>query len=241
MTPFLSKIADELVSVHSEKMENYTIVLPSKRAIVFFKHYLSQKIKGPVWLPKIYSIEDFIFELSDLKSLDNLSLQFKLYEACSLNPLNQEKESLDSFLQWSQTLLYDFNEIDRNLVDAKSIFNGLSNIKSMDSWSVDHSDLSEFQLQYLEFFDHFYSWYDSFQELLLKDGFAYQGLAYRMAAKNIEQRGESLENIWFVGLNALTTAENHIINYFQENKKSKLFFDGDAHYVNNKNHEARNS
>jgi hypothetical protein len=45
MTPFLSKIADELVSVHSEKMENYTIVLPSKRAIVFFKHYLSQKIK----------------------------------------------------------------------------------------------------------------------------------------------------------------------------------------------------
>lgn len=238
MTPFLSKIADELVSVHSEKMENYTIVLPSKRAIVFFKHYLSQKIKGPVWLPKIYSIEDFIFELSDLKSLDNLSLQFKLYEACSLNPLNQEKESLDSFLQWSQTLLYDFNEIDRNLVDAKSIFNGLSNIKSMDSWSVDHSDLSEFQLQYLEFFDHFYSWYDSFQELLLKDGFAYQGLAYKMAAKNIEQRGESLENIWFVGLNALTTAENHIINYFQENKKSKLFFDGDAHYVNNKNHEA---
>lgn len=238
MTPFLSKIADELVRVHSKEMENYTIVLPSKRAIVFFKHYLSQKIKGPVWLPKIYSIEDFIFELSDLKSLDNLSLQFKLYEACSLNPLNQEQETLDSFLQWSQTLLYDFNEIDRNLVDPKSIFNGLSNIKSMDSWSVDPCDLSDFQLQYLEFFDHFYSWYVSFQELLLNDGYAYQGLAYKTAAKNIEEKGQSLNNIWFVGLNALTTAENHIINYLQANKKSKLFFDGDAHYVENKNHEA---
>lgn len=238
MTPFLSKIADELVNDHSEEMENYTIVLPSKRAIVFFKHYLSQKITGPVWLPKIYSIEDFIFELSDLKSLDNLSLQFKLYEACSLNPLNEEQETLDSFLQWSQTLLYDFNEIDRNLVDAKSIFNGLSNIKSMDSWSVEPSELSDFQLQYLEFFDHFYSWYVSFQELLLKDGFAYQGLAYKTAAKNIEEKGRSLENIWFVGLNALTNAENHIINYLQTNKKSKLFFDADAHYVENKNHEA---
>jgi hypothetical protein len=238
MIPFLSKIADKLVNFHSKEMEKYTIVLPSKRAIVFFKHYLSQKIDGPVWLPKIYSIEDFIFELSDLNSLDNLSLQFKLYEACSLNPLNEERESLDSFLQWSQTLLYDFNEIDRNLVEAKSIFKNLSSIKSMDSWSVDHSELSDFQLQYLEFFDHFYTWYTSFQELLLKDGFAYQGLAYKTAAKNIEQKGKSLENIWFVGLNALTTAENHVVNYFQSNNKSKLFFDADAHYVENKNHEA---
>lgn len=238
MIPFLSKIVDDLVNSHLKEMEKYTIVLPSKRAIVFFKHYLSQKIEEPVWLPKIYSIEDFIFSLSDLKPLDNLSLQFKLYEACSLNPMNGEKESLDSFLQWSQTLLYDFNEIDRNLVEAKFIFKNLSNIKSMDSWTVDHSELSDFQLQYLEFFDHFYIWYTSFQDLLLKDGFAYQGLAYKTAAKNIEQKGKSLENIWFVGLNALTTAENHVINYFQSNNKSKLFFDADAHYVENKNHEA---
>ena len=143
MIPFLSKIADELVNLHYNEMENFTIVLPSKRSIVFFKYYLSQKINEPIWLPKIYSIEDFIFDLSGLKPLDNLSLQFKLYEACSLNLLNDESETLESFLKWSQTLLYDFNEIDRNLVDAKTIFNSLSNIKTMDSWSVDHSELSD--------------------------------------------------------------------------------------------------
>jgi len=238
MIPFLSKIADELVNSHYNEMENFTIVLPSKRSIVFFKYYLSQKINEPIWLPKIYSIEDFIFDLSGLKPLDNLSLQFKLYEACSLNLLNDESETLESFLKWSQTLLYDFNEIDRNLVDAKTIFNSLSNIKTMDSWSVDHSELSDFQIQYLKFFNHFYIWYCSFEKLLLDDGFAYQGLAYRVAANNINDKGKDLENIWFVGLNAMTNAENQIINYFQSNKKSKLFFDGDVHYVENVNHEA---
>ena len=238
MIPYLSKIADELVNSHYNEMENFTIVLPSKRAIVFFKHYLSQKINNPVWLPKIFSIEDFIFDLSGLKPLDNLSLQIKLYEVCSQQPINDEPEAIESFLQWSQTLLYDFNEIDRNLVDAKSIYKGLSNIKSMDSWTVDDSDLSEFQLQYLKFFDHFYSWYCSFEKSLLDQGFAYQGLAYRVAAKNIQIKGQSLNNIWFVGLNAMTKAENKIIDFFQKNNKSKLFFDGDAHYVEDVNHEA---
>lgn len=238
MIPYLSKIADELVNSHYNEMENFTIVLPSKRAIVFFKHYLSQKINNPVWLPKIFSIEDFIFDLSGLKPLDNLSLQIKLYEVCSQQPINDEPEAIESFLQWSQTLLYDFNEIDRNLVDAKSIYKGLSNIKSMDSWTVDDSDLSEFQLQYLKFFDHFYSWYCSFEKSLLDQGFAYQGLAYRVAAKNIQIKGQSLNNIWFVGLNAMTKAENKIIDFFQKNNKSKLFFDGDAHFVEDVNHEA---
>ena len=69
MIPYLSKIADELVNSHYNEMENFTIVLPSKRAIVFFKHYLSQKINNPVWVPKIFSIEDFIFDLSAINSI----------------------------------------------------------------------------------------------------------------------------------------------------------------------------
>ena len=90
----------------------------------------------------------------------------------------------------------------------------------------------------MKFFDHFYSWYCSFEKSLLDQGFAYQGLAYRVAAKNIQIKGQSLNNIWFVGLNAMTKAENKIIDFFQKNNKSKLFFDGDAHFVEDVNHEA---
>ena len=43
--------------------------------------------------------------------------------------------------------------------------------------------------------------------------------------------------VWFVGLNALTTAENRIVNHFVTHKNAKLFWDADAHYVENDKHE----
>ena len=81
---FLEHIAKEILS-NRKRMDGLTIVLPSKRSIVFLKHHLSQKIDEPIWLPKIYSIEDFITELSGLNTLDNLSLQFRLYEVFNTN------------------------------------------------------------------------------------------------------------------------------------------------------------
>ena len=79
MKPFLEKIAERLVEKYSTNMHQVHIVLPSKRAIVFLKNYISKKIKKAVFLPKITSIEDFILEVSNLEILDNISLQFKLY------------------------------------------------------------------------------------------------------------------------------------------------------------------
>ena len=40
MKPFLEKIADRLVLKFPNRMEDVAIVLPSKRAVVFFKYYL---------------------------------------------------------------------------------------------------------------------------------------------------------------------------------------------------------
>ena len=79
MIPFLEKIADRLLQKFPDNMQNVAIVLPSKRAVVFFKHYLSKKIDKPVFLPDFYSIEEFIENLSELQVLDNISLQFRLY------------------------------------------------------------------------------------------------------------------------------------------------------------------
>ena len=79
MTPFLDKIADRLLQKFPENMQGIAVVFPSKRAMVFFKHYLSKKIDKPVFLPDFYSIEEFIENLSELQVLDNISLQFRLY------------------------------------------------------------------------------------------------------------------------------------------------------------------
>ena len=72
-------------------------------------------------MPQFFSIEEFIENLSNLKVLDNLSLQFYLYQSYLKNP-PQQADSFDKFMNWSSMLLHDFNEVDRNLVDAKHIF-----------------------------------------------------------------------------------------------------------------------
>ena len=238
MIPYLYTIAERLVKKHGQEMDKLTIVLPSKRAIVFFKHYLSDLIEKPAWLPKIYSIEDFICDLSSLQIADNLTLQFILYEAYCKNPIGEAPDSLDDFFKWSQTLLYDFNEIDRYLVDADSLFLNLKNIKTLESWNVEEENLSDFQLQYLNFFEHLHKWYNTYHKLLVENGVCYQGLAYREAVKNINFTSEKISKVWFVGLNALTKAEKVIVDYLHSNCGAELFFDGDVHYVSDQKHEA---
>ena len=44
---FLENIAQEILS-NRKRIDDITIVLPSKRSIVFLKHHLSQKIDEPI-------------------------------------------------------------------------------------------------------------------------------------------------------------------------------------------------
>ena len=111
MIPFLDMIADRLLHKFPDNMQDVKVVLPSKRAVVFLKHYLSKKIDNPIFLPDMLSIEEFIINVSGLEILDNISLQFRLYNIYS----KDNNESFDQFLNWSDILLNDFNDIDKNL------------------------------------------------------------------------------------------------------------------------------
>ena len=120
MIAFLDKIADRLLKKFPETMEGVLVVLPSKRAVVFLKQYLSKKIKKPIFLPEFYSVEEYVEQVSGLTVLDNISLQFRLYRAYLKNA-PKKSDSFDEFMNWSNVLLHDFNEIDRNLADAEAI------------------------------------------------------------------------------------------------------------------------
>ena len=234
--PFLQELASQMIA--KGNMEKLTIVLPSKRSIVFLKHYLAQEIEQPVWLPRIYSIEDFITELSGLNTLDNLSLQFRLYDVFDTNRPDDNDDTFEQFLKWSQTVLYDFNEMDRYLVDPKRLLTNLRDIKELEQWSLNSAELTPFQEKYVTFFGYLYEWYEVFTQSLKADNLAYQGLAYRHAAEQIIDIKHDFDEVWFVGLNALTTAENQIINHFVNHKNARLIWDADSYYVNNDKHEA---
>ena len=242
MKPFLDKIAARLLQKFPDSMEGVAVVLPSKRAVVFLKHYLSQKIDKPIFLPQFYSIEEFTEKLSGLEVLDNISLQFKLYQTYLKYP-PKKIDAFDDFLKWSNVLLHDFNELDRNLVDAKSIYTNLTNVKELESWSVEDWSLSEdnlttMQSDYISFFEGMLTWYTDFKSTLLKERLAYQGMAYKQAAEQIESAEIKWNKIWFVGLNALTKSEQAIIDYLKKEDIARVFWDADNFYYENPMHEA---
>ena len=242
MKPFLEKIAERLVKKYPEDMQQVHIVLPSKRAIVFLKNYISKKIKKAVFLPKITSVEDFILEVSGLEILDNISLQFKLFQSYKKVSKNRA-DSFDDFLKWSTILLNDFNDIDRNLIDAKQLFTNLRDLKKLDNWTVDDWSLSEknltkLQENYISFFEDLYLVYNDFTKSLTELSLSYQGLAYKKACVNITNHELNFEKVWFVGLNALTKSEQVIINCLKKRDVARVFWDADKLYYDNPIHEA---
>ena len=216
--------------------------MPSKRAIVFLKNYISKKIKKAVFLPKITSIEDFILEVSNLEILDNISLQFKLFQSYK-RVSKKNTDSFDEFLKWSVILLNDFNDIDRNLVDAKQLFTNLRDLKKLDSWTIQDWSLAEKKLtkiqeNYIAFFEDLYLIYNDFIISLIKLSLSYQGLAYKKASEKIIDHELNVDKVWFVGLNALTKSEKVIIDYLKKKDIARVFWDADKLYYDNPIHEA---
>ena len=242
MKPFLEKIAERLIEKYPNNMHQVHIILPSKRAIVFLKNYISKKIKKAVFLPKITSIEDFILEVSALEILDNISLQFKLFKSYK-RVSKKSTDSFDEFLKWSTILLNDFNDIDRNLVDAKQLFTNLRDLKKLDSWTIEDWSLAEKKLtkvqqNYISFFEDLYLIYNDFTISLIESSLSYQGLAYKIASEKITDYELNVEKVWFVGLNALTKSEQVIIDYLKNKDIARVFWDADKLYYNNPIHEA---
>ncbi len=242
MKPFLDKIAARLLKKFPISMEGVAVVLPSKRAIVFLKHYLSQRIDKPIFLPQFYSIEEFTEKLSGFAVLDNISLQFKLYQTY-LNHPPIKTDTFDNFLKWSNVLLHDFNDLDRNLVDVESIYSNLTNVKELESWSVEdwsllEDDLTRMQTDYISFFEGMFTWYTDFRSTLFEESLAYPGMADRQAAEQIESTNIEWNRIWFVGLNALTKSEQTILDYLRKEDIARVFWDADNFYYDNPMHEA---
>ena len=126
-------------------------------------------------------------------------------------------------MKWSQILLNDFNEIDRNLVDAEKLFCNLTNLKELEEWSLNDTELTDFQKEYIDFFKHLYELYSNFNNKIISEGIAYQGLIYKIASENIVDFKLVYNDVWFVGLNALTKSEKIIINYLKNKGIAKFF------------------
>ncbi|MEN8138317.1 MAG: PD-(D/E)XK nuclease family protein [Bacteroidota bacterium] len=238
MQSFISQAVNSILKLDN-KIEDHIIILPSKRAGVFFKDELNRQIQQPTWAPRIMTIEDLVTEISGYKIIDNINLLFNFYEVYLENNIDSNPDSFDKFSKWATMALYDFNEIDRYLINSENLFSNLRDAKKIESWTPDKP--TELINNFLRFWNRLEIYYNALRNKLTKQGQAYQGMAFRYASENILEYLKELpsdKTIHLVGFNALNKAEENLISTLLENKRAKIYWDADKYYFENELQEA---
>lgn len=238
MKPFLKQLVDQVKAEH-QNIGNTTLVVPTQRSGVYIKKHLTESASETSWAPTIITIDDFIKANCKLESIDSIELLFLFYEVY----IEIEKEQADSFFyfsKWAPTLLADFNEMDHYMVNPKTIFNDLRNIKEIDNWSFNEEELSDLQKNFTKFWEKLPHYYHTLNDKLTELKKGYAGKLYKWVATSIYEVLDDYEpqTVYFAGFNALSTSEELIIDTFVNSGKGQLLLDGDEFYIDNPEHEA---
>ena len=235
---FVRKIAN-FIKEEGFELSALTIIVPSDRAIGKIKQELSMVYKSPVFSPQIITIDKWM-EPTGKTRIDSTRQLISLYQA-SKKIKRFDDLSFEEFLGWGSTLLKDFDEVDRYLLDADSVFKNLRSIKELEEhWELDDDQLSSSQKKFKGFWDEIPRIYELFHATLSQKKKTTPGNAYREFATKIEQYvpKEESHRFLFAGFNALSISELTAIKKLIHSKRAYLLNDSDCFYTQNYIHEA---
>jgi hypothetical protein len=237
---FLDNIAKVIIEGYSGKLAETTIVLPNKRAKIFLVEALKKQIQNTVISPKIISIEDFIQDIASVRSIDSIELLFEFYEVYLSITEKKHQQSFELFANWAKTLLQDFNEIDRYLLDPSHVLSYLKDIEDIKKWGIEVENKTQLLENYIDFWKLLPNYYESLYNHLLNKQIGYQGLIYREAVNNINHFTNSVpdQHFVFAGFNALNAAEEKIIQHLIASDQAKIYWDIDRVFLNDPYHDA---
>lgn len=248
MKAFLKIVAKDMLEKYGTDMSDIAVVFPNKRASLFLNNYLAQLAHKPIWTPTYITISDLFRRHSDLKVADPIKSICDLHK--TFVKCTGIDETLDHFYGWGQLLLADFDDVDKNMVDAKQLFANLSDIHELDDVSYltdyqkemirkffnnftdDHN--SELKKRFLQLWCHFYDIYTEFNLRMAEQGLAYEGALYRSVVSN-----ESIEfrhkKYLFVGFNMMQVVELNLLNRLKKQGKAAFYWDYDQYYMDGNN------
>ncbi len=239
MQTFLERVAH--YSLQSKiPLENILIVLPNRRAKVHLIQHFQKLLNKVSWLPTIKSLEDFVQDRSELRLIDPVDLLVTIYDIHQKIE-GKKADNFEDFVSWGQILLHDFNEIDRYLIEGNELYSYLSEAKAIENWNLNASGLSNFQKDYLRFWNSLGTYYKELRSTLLNKGEAYQGLLFEQALSNLKinsLKEEGIKKIYFAGFNAMAVSEESLMNFFVNEGVGEFLWDSDAYYMNNEIQEA---
>ncbi len=237
---FLDKIASVLLQNHATSLPKTIVVLPNKRAKIFLLEALKKQVSTNILAPQIISIEDFIQDIAGIRTIDPIELLFEFYEVYLSQTDASKQQSFELFANWAKTLLQDFNEIDRYLLDPAYVLSYLKDIEDIKKWGIEVENKTPLLEKYIDFWKLLPQYYQTLYKHLLELGVGYQGLIYREAVNNLNSFCQNLQDsrFLFAGFNALNAAEEKIIQHLLAADRAEIYWDADQTFLNDPYHDA---
>ena len=237
MKKFLTQVAEYINSNHLNGLERVLLCFPNNRAGYFFKEELKPILSSGASMPEVTTLEKWILSLSDktlAQNVELINLLYKVYVS------QGGADDFESFIPTAQTMVGDFEELDKQLVNPKRLFKDLNDIKSLNTFLDDEETLlSEYSKSYREFWDHFRECYFNLTKTLEESNKAYEGMIFRDVAEHIDQKDfKEYDKIYFVGFSGLSKSEQKVIAYLLDADKAEFIIDADTYYLNDTRQEA---
>ena len=241
---FLEYVAEDIIGKYGTDLSRIAVVFPNKRAALFLNGHLARLAGQPVWSPAYITISDLFRQHTDLKTADPIKLICDIHK--SFTKCTGIDETLDHFYGWGQLLLADFDDIDKNMADADSIFCNLKDIHELDDISylddeqkemlkrffANFSDdiESELKKRFLSLWSHFGDIYHDYNRRLTEQGIGYEGAIYRKVASD-ETLHLKYDKYLFVGFNLIQKVERVLFSRLMKEGKAKFYWDFDEYYM----------
>ena len=244
MESFLKYVAQDILQEYGTDLSHVAVVFPNKRASLFLNEELMRQVGHPIWCPTYITISDLFRRHSNLQVADPIKLICDLHK--TFIEAVQTDETLDHFYGWGQLLLADYDDIDKNMADADSIFCNLKDIHELDDISylddeqkemlkrffANFSDdiESELKKRFLNLWSHFGDIYHDYNRRLTEQGIGYEGAIYRKVASE-ESLQMKYDKYLFVGFNLLQKVERVLFSRLMKEGKAKFYWDFDEYYM----------
>ncbi|MBO4570684.1 MAG: PD-(D/E)XK nuclease family protein [Bacteroidales bacterium] len=219
MNEFLRQVADCYYKEFGKRVAECCFVFPNRRSALFFRKYLGECASGPILSPRLMSINDLFSELSGLETVGKIPALDMLYRryASLMWPGVEPKETFDDFVFWGDTLLNDFEDVDKYLVDARLLFANISELNEIDagysfltpaqidairqfwgSFLKEGAPVEEGRLdkkaEFRTVWSILFELYSGFRDDLKAQGKGYEGMIYREVAERLKETGAGLED-----------------------------------------------
>lgn len=256
MKPFLYQVATLFFEQYGENINTLAFVFPNRRAGLFFQKYLSELTPKPVFSPPVMTINDLMVELSGKHLADKINSLFVLYNIYV--KISHSSESFDEFLYWGELLLNDFDDVDKYMINAQALFTNITDLREIEDTFDFLSDeqvaaIRTFwqtfypkgdtpnQKQFLAVWEILYSLYQELRAALSLTNQGYEGMLFREVVEKAEKYDEvelPYEKVIFVGLNAISVAEEKFLKFLQRKGLADFYWDYTCPFVKDKENKA---